>query len=42
MTKITQIKQYIAYQKSTDKSPATLVSYRSDLIQFAICNGLQS
>lgn len=35
MTKIAQIKQYIAYQKSTDKSPTTLVSYRSDLIQFA-------
>lgn len=39
MTKITQIKQYIAYQKSTDKSPATLVSYCSDLIQFAIWFG---
>jgi integrase/recombinase XerC len=36
MTKITQIKQYIIYQKLTDKSPATLISYRSDLIQFAI------
>jgi hypothetical protein len=31
MTKITQIKQYIIYQKLTDKSPATLISYRSDL-----------
>jgi integrase/recombinase XerC len=36
MTKIIQIKQYIAYQKSTDKSAATLTSYRSDLVQFAI------
>lgn len=36
MIKLVQIESYIAYQKSTDKSPATLTSYRSDLIQFAI------
>lgn len=36
MTKNTYIENYMAYQKSTDKSPATLASYRSDLIQFAI------
>lgn len=36
MTKNTTIENYISYQKSTDKSPATLRSYRSDLIQFAI------
>ncbi|MFT4058592.1 MAG: site-specific integrase [Legionella sp.] len=36
MTKNTYIENYISYQKSTDKSPATLTSYRSDLIQFAI------
>jgi integrase/recombinase XerC len=35
MTKIAQIESYIDYQKSTDKSLATLASYRSDLIQFA-------
>ena len=35
MTKNTYIENYISYQKSTDKSPATLTSYRSDLIQFA-------
>jgi integrase/recombinase XerC len=39
MTKIAQIELYIAYQKSTDKSPATLASYRSDLTQFAIWFG---
>ncbi len=36
MTQNTYIKSYITYQKSTDKSPATLASYQSDLIQFAI------
>lgn len=36
MTKNTWIESYIAYQKSTDKSPMTLSSYQSDLIQFAI------
>ncbi|USQ15244.1 tyrosine-type recombinase/integrase (plasmid) [Legionella lytica] len=36
MTKNTYIENYMAYQKSTDKSPATLASYRSDLMQFAI------
>ncbi|MBA2655925.1 MAG: tyrosine-type recombinase/integrase [Tatlockia sp.] len=36
MAKIQLIENYIAYQKSTDKSPATLSSYRSDLVQFAI------
>lgn len=36
MAKNTLIESYIAYQKSTDKSPMTLSSYRSDLIQFAI------
>lgn len=35
MAKIAQIESYIAYQKSVDKSPATLSSYRSDLLQFA-------
>ena len=34
MTQNTQIEDYIAYQKATDKSSATLLSYRSDLIQF--------
>lgn len=37
MTKNTYIENYIAYQKSTDKSPAMLASYRIDLIQLAIC-----
>ena len=36
MTKNPYIESYITYQNSTDKSPATLASYRSDLIQFAI------
>lgn len=36
MAKIAYIEQYMIYQKSTDKSPTTLASYRSDLIQFAI------
>lgn len=36
MTKSSPIENYIAYQKSTDKSPSTLTSYRSDLIQFSI------
>ncbi|RZI47000.1 hypothetical protein EDM53_03375 [Rickettsiales endosymbiont of Peranema trichophorum] len=36
MIEIKQIKQYIAYQKAADKSPATLTSYRSDLVQFAV------
>ena len=35
MVKIAQIESYIDYQKSTDKSAATLSSYRSDLMQFA-------
>jgi len=35
MTKFAQIESYITYQKSTDKSPATLASYRSDLMQFS-------
>ncbi len=35
MTKIAQLESYIAYQKSTDKSSATLASYHSDLRQFA-------
>lgn len=35
MAKNTQIDDYITYQKSTDKSPLTLGSYRSDLIKFA-------
>jgi len=35
MAKNTQIDDYIKYQKSTDKSPLTLGSYRSDLIKFA-------
>ena len=34
MAKNTYIENYISYQKSTDKSPMTLASYRSDLIQF--------
>ena len=34
--KISQIENYIAYQKATDKSPATLASYRSDLMQFSL------
>jgi integrase/recombinase XerC len=34
MTKNIQIEDYIAYQKATDKSQATLLSYQSDLIQF--------
>lgn len=34
MTKNIQIEDYMAYQKATDKSSATLLSYRSDLIQF--------
>lgn len=36
MAKNTSIENYITYQKSTDKSAATLASYRSDLVQFAI------
>lgn len=36
MAKNTQIETYINYQKSTDKSPLTLASYQSDLLQFAI------
>lgn len=36
MTKSSPIENYVAYQKSTDKSPSTLASYRSDLIQFSI------
>ena len=36
MTKNSPIEKYISYQKSTDKSPSTLASYRSDLIQFSI------
>jgi integrase/recombinase XerC len=36
MAKNIQIKQYIVYQKSADKSVATLTSYRSDLMQFAV------
>ena len=36
MTKNPYIESYITYQNSTDKSPATLASYQSDLIQFAI------
>lgn len=36
MTKSSPIENYIAYQKSTDKSLSTLSSYRSDLIQFSI------
>jgi integrase/recombinase XerC len=35
MAKNTQIEAYIIYQKSTDKSPLTLESYQSDLLQFA-------
>lgn len=35
MVKIVQVESYIDYQKTTDKSPATLTSYRSDLMQFA-------
>ncbi len=36
MAKNAYIESYITYQKSTDKSPATLASYQSDLIQFVI------
>lgn len=36
MTKNTCIENYITYQKATDKSPMTLASYRSDLIQFSV------
>lgn len=36
MAKNTYIENYIDYQKSTDKSPMTLASYRSDLIQFTV------
>ena len=36
MAKNSYIENYIVYQKATDKSPLTLASYRSDLIQFAI------
>ncbi len=36
MVKIADIENYITYQKSTDKSSATLESYRSDLVQFSI------
>ena len=36
MSKNTYIENYIDYQKSTDKSPMTLASYRSDLIQFTV------
>jgi integrase/recombinase XerC len=36
MTQNPYIESYITYQNSTDKSPATLASYQSDLIQFAI------
>ena len=36
MTKNAYIENYITYQKSTDKSPTTLASYRSDLIQFSL------
>lgn len=36
MAKIEQIETYIAYQKSTDKSPTTLINYQSDLKQFSI------
>ncbi|WP_425169011.1 hypothetical protein [Legionella sp.] len=35
MAKNTQVDDYISYQKSTDKSPLILESYRSDLLQFA-------
>lgn len=35
MAKIHQIEQYILYQKSTDKSVATLKSYQGDLVHFA-------
>ena len=35
MPKLAQIESYITYQKSTDKSLATLASYKSDLMQFA-------
>lgn len=35
MPKISSIESFIEYQISTDKSPTTLASYRSDLIQFA-------
>lgn len=36
MTKNTYIENFIIYQKSTDKSPKTLASYTSDLVQFAV------
>ena len=36
MAKNTYIENYIDYQKLTDKSPMTLASYRSDLIQFTV------
>ena len=36
MAKNTYIENYIDYQKLTDKSPMTLASYQSDLIQFTI------
>ena len=35
MNKISQIEDYITYQKSCGKSSLTLTSYRSDLVQFA-------
>lgn len=35
MSKVAQIENYISYQKTTDKSQMTLLSYRSDLIQFS-------
>ncbi|XP_022810565.1 uncharacterized protein LOC111347597 [Stylophora pistillata] len=35
MAKIHQIAQYILYQKSTDKSVATLKSYEGDLVHFS-------
>lgn len=34
MAQSTQIEAYTTYQKSTDKSPLTLESYQSDLLQF--------
>lgn len=36
MTKNAYIENYITHQKSTDKSPTTLASYRGDLIQFTL------
>ena len=36
MYKIDQIEKFIAYQKTTDKSPLTLSSYQNDLMQFAL------